>query len=112
MSQHMDALAIANTIRCEGLRIRRELSALPVAESRQVAADLLRNPTEAIAAMRIGYFLTAIRLCGERRAAQLMNRASLYRAGNRPISGAWKPGKLRPLTDRERLHLADVVEAS
>ena len=110
-TQPLEALALANEVRCTGRRIRREMNALPIDESRKRAAELLRNPPPQIARMRVGLFLTGIHRYGPEMAQRALRAASLplawdYRIG--PIERL--SDRARPLSERQRLRLADVLE--
>lgn len=109
MSQALEALAGAHELRLDMAAIRRELAALPLAESKARAAELLRDPSEVVARMRLGIFLRAIRGTERSRAARLIASAGLSR-------GMWDR-RIGPvdchdtLTARQREAMAKAIEA-
>lgn len=107
-AQAMQALALANQIRSAGVAIRREMGALPSAESRRRAAELLRDPPDAIARMRVGYFLSGVHRLGKHRAHEFLFRAGLGLQDERRIGSSDHTG-VRTLTDRQREALAMVL---
>lgn len=112
-SQNMAALARGNELRLEGARIRGVMQGLAMDDSRRCAAELLLDPPEAIAHMRVGHFLSAIKRFGQHRAVLYMQQADLppttwdWRVGPLPIEG-----HRRSLTARQRRCLAAALVAS
>lgn len=106
----MEALAHANEIRRAGALIRREVTELGLVLGRQRAIELLRDPPPALQHMRVGHFLGGIHRFGCRKVTLHLSLAGLHSGWNRPIGGERRRGRERPLTERERLYLADVLE--
>jgi len=107
----MQALAIANQIRCEGRRLRREMNALPTAQSRQRAVELLRDPPSEIARMRVGFFLMGIHRYGPQKAAEALRWAGLSGTWDYRIGPFERVSNIvRPLSESQRHRLADVLE--
>jgi hypothetical protein len=108
--QSMQALAYANEIRCEGARLRREMNAMPFAESRFRAVELLLDPPEAIQHMRVQHFLLGIRRVGVRRVPKLVNRALLRDGAAEYVIGPAEDMVGRhALTEGERRRLAEAL---
>lgn len=106
MSQHMEALAIANTVRYEGAAQRREIAALPRKDAMREAADRLLDPPPGLQRMKVGHFLTAIPRVGEVESAKLLKRSGIYDRVPQ-IGPAFRDvNKRRVLSDRQRRNLA------
>lgn len=101
MTQHMDALTLANERRCEGARFRRGLATLPMDEGCEMVAELLLDPDVSahIAAMPVRRCLTAIHRLGESKVGAIMREGLMLRPNP----------KIRDLTARERRALARVL---
>lgn len=80
-SQALAALERGNAIRLEGGRIRREVRALGLVAGLRRVAELVDDPPEPIARMRVGHLLEAVRYVGEMRAHQLLQEAGILNGG-------------------------------
>jgi hypothetical protein len=110
-TQHLQALAYANEIRTEGARIRREMAALGSHEGLHRAAELLRDPPEEIARMRLGHFLRGIHRVGNARLHSFMRAATIPMSMEERVVGPCAfDAKRQGISDRQRLQLADVLD--
>lgn len=110
-AQAMEALAVANHIRIEGARIRREMGQLDSVESLRRAAEILQDPPEVISRMRLGHFLRGIKRVSDARVRSFMRAAALPLSGEEWVVGPCERNSdRRPLTERQRLSLAAVLE--
>lgn len=111
-AQHLTALAHANEVRTTGARIRREMAGLSALESRRRAAEILRDPPDAIARMRVGHFLEGIKRCGSHRVSAIMRAAGIEPQywWNRRVGPMDWGARTRALTARQREALAEVLE--
>lgn len=94
-SQPLEALQVANRVRVERQRLKREVAALPPAESRARAAELILEPPDALRTMLLVDLLSACQQIGGFRAERIMQRAQAS-----PVK------QLKALTVRQRLALA------
>lgn len=102
-AQSMRALALANEIRFAQAAVMREIRKAKSAESKQLAADALRDPTETVGGVRLNRLLRSVNRYGERRVRLLMGRAGI------PVARLSR--RVRELSDRERNALADALLA-
>lgn len=103
MTQHMDALAEANSVRMAGARFRREVAALDqVGGLRRLADELDAELSRGVGSLTIAAFLRGARYMGHRRAERFLRAASLVRKPN---------VRMRDLTTRERNALAATLRA-
>lgn len=111
-AQAMEALAKANEIRIGGAAIRRELKALERVDSLTRAAEYLRDPDDVVRRMRVGHFLCGIRLVRASTMRRLLRSAALPTSAEDSVIGPveWDSHR-RPLTERQRLSLAVVLES-
>ena len=99
MTQHMEALVVANARRLEKARIRREISALPMRDGLAALADLLDDgPCPGLGCARIADALAFVRSVGPRDAERMLHRAERFP----PSAGTL----VRDLTDRQRRVIA------
>jgi hypothetical protein len=109
--QHLVAFAQANRIKSQMNAVRRELRQNGMGR----AADLLEDPDEFVARMRLMGFLTAIKQVRADRAVDLMRRARLSsrmlnrRIGPLPLNAARR--NEGELTERQRRELARVLRS-
>lgn len=102
MSQHLDALQQANQVRSASAATRRQLREMSYHEGcEQVAGWLLDDPLPEIEATRLVHLLTSIRRCGETMALKAMRRVGIPQTRLNHLI------RVRDLTDRERVALAD-----
>lgn len=99
-TQPIDALALANEVRQENARLRRQLASLKPAEARRRAAELLRTPNQAVSASRIGTLLQAVPRIGATQCHTLLLQAGVRDSQRR----------VRSLTARQREALAYRLE--
>lgn len=108
--QPLEALKVANRWRFAMADIRRELGDANGSGALH-AAELLREPSEAVSRMRTRYLLCAIRWIGRTRATSLLHDAGIptaaleWRVGPAPDSQ-----DARSLTERQRMRLAEMLE--
>jgi hypothetical protein len=110
LSPQETLLTHANPVRFAMAEIKREIRFA----GRHRAATMLDDPPEALARMRVGVFLRAIPWVGQSRTIEILREAGLtvgaleWRLG--PAYETWEvTGKMRALTTRQRLALADAL---
>lgn len=108
VKQQMAALAKGNKIRIEQAQVKRELSN---GGGCGKAADLLDDPSDTVARMRVGKFLTSVRRVGYGRAPKILRRAGMTAAMLQrrigPMPGhRYGYGHDPCLTERQRAALA------
>lgn len=100
MTQHMEALTLANQRRTDGARFRRELAELSKAEGCETLAHMLvgddGDMPPHVDGMALRRCLSAIHRVGESKVRDIFRDAGMYR---------FDP-KVRDLTARERRHIA------
>ena len=102
MSQHLDALQRANTMRLAIARVKGEVSALGYLDGARRVAELLRYPDDAAGAMTIDALVMAIRHMGSRRVDKVFFEARF------PIATRFR--RVRELTQRQRDVVADILD--
>lgn len=103
MTQHLEALALANEIRTGGARFRREVGKLDQRGGmRRLANELDGEIPADVGALQLEAFLCAAHRMGHQRAARFLRAAGLWRKPNT---------RLRDLTRRERDALAGTLRA-
>lgn len=100
--QNMDALELANVIRCANADLKRGIRNAGADAASIVASILVRGDLDFAppGALRIRALLLAIPGFGERRVRRMLGLAGVF-SGDR---------KLRELTDRQRRIIASVVQ--
>jgi hypothetical protein len=78
MSQHLEALKVANEVRLGSVEIRNELRRLARAEALERAADLLLDPPYPIQRTRIDRFLKSLPSCGDVYVYDLLYRLRVH----------------------------------
>lgn len=98
--QRLDALTLANKIRMDNARLRRQLAALTPHQGSVYVASLLLEPSGPIASFPIGRLLTSVNRIGERLMCQLLREAGIF-------STTKRVGALSP---RQRNALAELLQ--
>lgn len=100
-AQHMVALQSANRVRLGNARVKAEIAALPRAEGFALVAEVLLDPADPAASIRVGALLDSIDHNGPK-----VSQAQLRAAG------IWSRERfVRELTVRQRRALAEVLRA-
>ena len=98
----MEALRRANVVRRGIARVKGEIAALDQADGFRRVAEMLRAPTDDVGATTIDALILSIHRMGITRMGKLFNEARF------PI--ATRHRRVRELTERQRLLLADTLE--
>lgn len=101
MSQHMDALALANERRLAQFRCRKSIKAMSRTDGLRAVAELLRDPPVYVGSMRVLDVLGWPRQMGGQYATRVLRRS---RARCSPVV------RVMDLTERQRLVLADELD--
>ena len=105
MSQHMDALALANETRLRQVHLRRQLRELTASGGLELLADMMAAPDdhldEPLGSLRLIDAVRAIRGIGPARADEIIDRSSPH-----PPNGL---RRVRDLTERERRLVAGAL---
>ena len=98
MTQHMDALSLANETRLRQTHLKRQLRELPASGGLLLLADMMAAPDEhldgPLGSLRLLDAVRAVRGIGPRRADEIVDRSMPH-----PPSGL---RRVRDLTERER----------
>lgn len=108
--QRTAARETGNGVRLEAAALRREMMALPPDASRERAAELLRDPPEAMHHLRVLHFLKGINRFGERMAFKYLHLAGIGGAWDRRIGPCRAATRVGHLTERQRHALALALE--
>jgi hypothetical protein len=99
MDQKLRALELANEVRMQAAKVKREIRVLPLLEGRAMVADVLRNEPERVGSMTASQLLNAIKRAGPSKVAGWCGRAGV------PASK-----RVKNMTVNQRLSLADQVD--
>jgi hypothetical protein len=102
VSQHLDALALANEIRLAQAAVLREIRSAN-GTAGDLAAEALRNPTDTVGSIRLERLLRALPRMGPRYADKTLAEVGMSRGR--------LSRRVRELTERERHVLADALVA-
>lgn len=101
MSQHMDALALANERRLAQFRCRKSIKEMARPDGLRAVAELLRDPPVYLGSMRVLDVLGWPRQMGSQYATKVLKRSH---ARCSPVV------RVMDLTERQRLVLADELD--
>ena len=102
MSQHMEALQLANAARLETARVRRAIAVLDRAAGARCAAEMLRGEDGAVGRVRMEELLLAIHRAGPRLAGAILTQARIPHGA--------RTRRVREFTPRQRELIAGLLE--